>query len=227
MIYNKVKQARFVARPNRFIAHVLIDGKQEVVHVKNTGRCRELLLPDAEVYVDESDNLNRKTKWDLIGVRKGDMLINMDSNAPNKVVHEWLLAGKLFHNVTYIKPESKYKNSRFDFYVEAEGRKIYIEVKGVTLEEERVAKFPDAPSERAIKHLNELAEAMEAGYEAYVILVIQMKGVDYFTPNQATHPAFGEVLKETRDKGAKVLAYDCLVTENSLELDCEVKVILS
>jgi sugar fermentation stimulation protein A len=228
MKYKKIISGEFVSRPNRFIAHVTIQGQTQICHVKNTGRCKELLQPGSMVYLEESDNQNRKTKYDLVAVKKGDMMVNMDSNAPNKVVQEWLntescpiLEGA---ENRYIKPECKYGNSRVDFYVEADDRKIFIEVKGVTLEDNGVARFPDAPSQRAIKHVEELAAAVEKGYESYVIFVIQMKGVQYFTPNEDTHPQFGKALREAARKGVQVLAYDCKVTEDSLCLDNPVEV---
>lgn len=228
MKYRKIISGQFVSRPNRFIAYVDIQGQMEVCHVKNTGRCRELLQPGSIVYLEESDNLGRKTKYDLVAVEKGNILVNMDSNAPNKVVGEWLntdncpiLQGT---EVRLVKPECKYGNSRIDFYVEADDRKIFMEVKGVTLEENGVVRFPDAPSERAIKHVEELAAAVSAGYEAYVMFVIQMKQVRYFTPNEDTHPEFCAVLREAAEAGVKILAYDCLVTKNSLSLSDPVEV---
>ena len=196
MKYERIERATFLERPNRFIAYARIAGKQETIHVKNTGRCAELLVPEAEIFVQESDNPERKTKWDLIGVRKGDRLINMDSQIPNKVVEEWLRAGNLFLEPVAVRPETTYGNSRFDFYVESGETKAFIEVKGVTLEEDGVVRFPDAPSERAVKHMEELIRAKKEGYDAYVFLVIQMKGVRYFTPNMDTQPEFGEVLKK-------------------------------
>lgn len=230
MKYNKIVTGRFVKRPNRFIAYVEIDGKEEICHVKNTGRCKELLQKGCRVYLEESTNPNRKTKYDLVAVEKGSLLINMDSNAPNKVTGEWLKSPEceLLQKETEIlvKPEYKFGNSRFDFYVEAGKRKIFMEVKGVTLEENGIVRFPDAPSERAIKHVKELIQALEEGYEAYVMFVIQMKGAEYFTPNEDTHPEFGSVLRKAHKAGVKILAYDCHVTENSLRLAEPVKVCL-
>lgn len=226
MKYEKIKRAVFLERPNRFIAYAELNGKQETIHVKNTGRCAELLKPGVSIYVQESDNPNRKTGWDLIAVKKGDRLINMDSQIPNRVVQEWIEEGQLFGNKPYVKPEVTYGNSRFDLYVEAGGRKILIEVKGVTLEEDGVVRFPDAPSLRAVKHVEELCRAVKEGYEAYVIFVIQMKGARYFTPNVDTHPEFGEALKAAKAAGVKVLAYDCMVTPESIELDAPVPVVL-
>jgi len=216
MIYNNMKKAKFISRPNRFIANIEIDGKIEMCHVKNTGRCKELLTYGAEIHVQECDASNRKTKYDLISVYKGERLINMDSQAPNKVFHEFLLNGSMFQNVKMIKPECKYKNSRFDFYFETDDRKIFVEVKGVTLEEDGVVKFPDAPTERGLKHLNELAECIADGYEAYVCFIIQMKDVLYFTPNYMTHKEFGETLKDVNRRGVNIVALDCEVTDDSL-----------
>ncbi len=225
MKYERIESGIFIERPNRFIAHVEINGQQEVVHVKNTGRCRELLQPGAEVYLQKTDNPERKTQWDLIGVKKGKRMINMDSQIPNKVVEEWIRVGNLFPNATLIKPEKTYKQSRFDLYIEEGERKIFMEVKGVTLEEDGVVRFPDAPTERGVKHLQELCEAVEEGYEAYVFFVIQMKGVKYFTPNHKTHAAFETALKEAKKKGVHILAYDCKVGKNSIEIGKEVPVV--
>ena len=226
MRYHDVREARFLSRPNRFIAHVELDGKEEVVHVKNTGRCRELLTPGARVWLEEGKNPDRKTRWDLIAVQKGDRLINMDSQAPNQVAREWLEAGGLFPRVDRIQPEYTYGNSRFDLYAEAEGRKILMEVKGVTLEEEGVVRFPDAPSQRAVKHLEELVRAREEGYETYVFFVIQMKDVKYFTPNRETHPEFAQALAAAAAAGVKILAYDCRVEPDRLEAADPVPVVL-
>lgn len=225
MKYERIETGKFIERPNRFIAYVEIAGQKETVHVKNTGRCAELLQPGATVYVQKADNPERKTQWDLIGVKKGKRMINMDSQIPNKVVEEWIRKGNLFPNATLIKPETTYKHSRFDLYVEEENRKIFIEVKGVTLEENGVVKFPDAPTERGVKHIGELCEAVKDGYEAYVFFVIQMKGVKYFTPNMKTHAAFGEALRNAQEEGVHILAYDCKVLKDSIELAKEVPVI--
>lgn len=225
MKYERIETGKFIERPNRFIAYVEIAGQKETVHVKNTGRCAELLQPGATVYVQKADNPERKTQWDLIGVKKGKRMINMDSQIPNKVVEEWIRKGNLFPNATLIKPETTYKHSRFDLYVEEENRKIFIEVKGVTLEENGVVKFPDAPTERGVKHIGELCEAVKDGYEAYVFFVIQMKGVKYFTPNMKTHAAFGEALRNAQEEGVHILAYDCKVSKDSIKLAKEVPVI--
>ena len=226
MKYTDIEPGIFCSRPNRFIAKVKIRGKEETVHVKNTGRCRELLKPGASVYVAGAGNSERKTKWDLIAVEKGSRLINMDSQAPNQLVKEWLEEGHLFCQVTRIQPEYTYGNSRFDLYVEADGEKILIEVKGVTLEEDGQVRFPDAPSERAVKHVEELARAVKKGYQAYVFFVIQMKDVRYFTPNTDTHPAFAEALKRAAGDGVKVIAYDCQVRPDEIHIQDEVPVVL-
>lgn len=227
MRYERITQGSFLERPNRFLAYAELAGKKEVIHVKNTGRCAELLKPGAIIYVQESQNPERKTKWDLIAVEKGDRIINMDSQIPNRVVQEWIEEGNLFEDVRLVKPETTYCNSRFDLYVETgDKRKIFIEVKGVTLEENGVVRFPDAPSERAVKHLEELGHAVKEGYEAYVFFVIQMKGVRYFTPNRDTHPAFCDALKRAQAAGVHVLAYDCEVSADSIEVNEEVPVVL-
>lgn len=218
MIYENIKKAKFINRPNRFIANIEIDGEHEVCHVKNTGRCKELLTEGVDIYVQEFNNSSRKTKYDLISVYKEDRLINIDSQAPNKVFYEYLINGFLFQNIKLIKPERKYKTSRFDFYIETDEKKIFVEVKGVTLEEDGVVMFPDAPTERGLKHLNELADCIDEGYDAYVCFVIQMKDVLYFTPNYITHKEFGETLKDVKKKGVNILALDCDVTKDSLSL---------
>lgn len=227
MKYREIVPAKFIERPNRFIAYVEIAGQRTKVHVKNTGRCRELLQQYAQVYLEKSDNPDRATAYDLVAVDKAGMLVNMDSNAPNKVVGEWLSAGGLCQDVSLVRPETVFGNSRFDFYVESDsGRKIFIEVKGVTLENEGVAAFPDAPSERAVKHVEELIEAKQQGYEAYLIFVVQMKGIRYVEPNLKTQPAFAEALKKARCAGVKLLAYDCIVGADSLRLDQPLPVIV-
>ena len=218
MKYENMTKGRFISRPNRFIANVEINGVNEVCHVKNTGRCRELLVPGATVYVQESDNPNRKTKYSVIGVLKGNRKINMDSQVTNKVVHEWIVSGNLFKDIKLIRPEKKYKNSRFDFYVETNTEKAFIEVKGATLEEDNIVRFPDAPTERGVKHIHELCECIDEGYNAYIIFVIQMKDVLYFTPNDVTHKAFGDALREAEKKGVKIIAVDCNVTEDSIDI---------
>jgi len=225
--YTNIVEGRFVERPNRFIAYVEIDGKTEICHVKNTGRCKELLIPGCRVFLQVADNPNRKTKYDLIGVMKGDLMINMDSQVPNKVVEEWLKKSQVLFKNPVIRSEKKFGNSRFDFYVEDGDRKAFIEVKGVTLEMDGIASFPDAPTERGIKHLKELQSCLEQGYEAYVFFVIQMKGITKMRPNWERHQAFGEALTEASIAGVNVLAYDCIITEDSIQLDQPVKVELN
>ena len=217
MKYNNMVPGVFQARPNRFIAHVEIDGKSEIVHVKNTGRCRELLPVGAEVWCEVSDNPNRKTKFDLITVRKGHRLINMDSQAPNKAAGEWLLGGGL-GEIQNLKAETFHEDSRFDFSFEKDGRKCFLEVKGVTLENEGVCAFPDAPTDRGAKHLNGLCKLAREGYGAYVLFVIQMAGVKYLHPNDATDPKFAAALREAAANGVQVLAVDCHVTEDTMEI---------
>ncbi len=219
MKYNKVIEGKFLDRPNRFIAHVEIMGHIETVHVKNTGRCRELLIPGRTVILEESSRPGRKTKYDLVCVCKEGRWINMDSQLPNKAAEEWLKKGILFPEEVSVYTERTYGNSRFDLYLESPGRKAFIEVKGVTLEEENIAYFPDAPTLRGVKHVEELVKCMEEGYEAYLLLVIQMKGIRMFRPNWETHRAFGEALREAQKKGVKLLAYDCLVTEDTMEIE--------
>ncbi len=242
MKYQNIVRGAFVNRPNRFIAHVLVGEETVVCHVKNTGRCRELLIPGAGVileYHPDAAAAGRKTSYDLIGVYKGDILINMDSQAPNKAAWEWLgmedavrvlgqAAGLTEPRVLDLRREVTYGDSRFDlaFSLEDQGRVIpaYMEVKGVTLEENGIAMFPDAPTERGIKHLNGLVRARENGCLAYALFVIQMKGVAEFTPNMATHPEFGHTLKRARDAGVAVLAMDCVIEEDGMWLDRPVKV---
>ena len=226
MHYSNIQRATFLRRPNRFIAHIEVDGREEVCHVKNTGRCRELLTDRATIYVEHHDNPNRKTKYSLIAVEKGDLLINMDSQAPNKVVGEWLVEKEPFGKVQLLKPECTYGSSRFDFYLETEAEKIFIEVKGVTLEEDGIVRFPDAPTERGVKHLEELCTCVEAGYKAAVIFVVQMEGMQHFEPNDKTHPQFGEALRQARKAGVEVLAYGCKVTPSSLEITKSIPVML-
>ena len=226
MKYNKMVEGIFLRRPNRFIAHVEIQGKEEIVHVKNTGRCRELLPAGAQVWCSVSDNPKRKTGFDLITVKKGDYLINMDSQAPNAAVKEWLEQGGL-GAVEHIRPEKNFGESRFDFYLERNGKGMFLEVKGVTLEEEGICRFPDAPTDRGAKHLRELMAAREAGFDAGVFFVIQMKPVKWLEPNDKTDPEFGKALREAHAAGVKVMAVDCLVTEDSMVVGNPVEVRLS
>lgn len=224
MRYQQITQGRFIERPNRFIAMAQINGKVEKCHVKNTGRCRELLIPGAEIWLEKSSNPNRKTAYDLVAVRKQGKIINMDSQAPNQAVREWL---EQRNDLRCLKPEYKYGDSRIDFYGEAGKngeRKFLMEVKGVTLEEDGVARFPDAPTERGVKHMLELEKAVQEGYEAWILFVIQMKGIRWFEPNDRTHPQFGETLRRVRQAGVGVLAYDCLVTNDEITLDQPVEI---
>ncbi len=226
MRYHAVSQGRFLDRPNRFIAHVELGGETVVCHVKNTGRCRELLVPGAAVYVERAANPGRKTLYDLIAVEKQGLLINMDAQAPNKVFGEWAAGGGFLPGLTGIRPESTWEDSRFDFLLEGGQGPCFVEVKGVTLEEGGEARFPDAPTERGVKHLRGLQRAAAQGWRAAVFFVIQMKGVTHFRPNDATHPAFGAALREAASHGVEVYARDCLVTPESLVLDAPVPVLL-
>ena len=252
MKYNQVVPGIFLQRPNRFIAHILINGKEEVCHVKNTGRCRELLIPGCTVYCAVSDNPQRKTKYDLIAVEKiiesqtvfanagipsqhvkstpeahSTLLVNMDSQAPNAAVKEWLRSGASpFGKIDFLKPEYKYGNSRFDFYLECNSRKIFLEVKGVTLEDNGIVLFPDAPTERGVKHVRELIRCHEEGFETYVLFVVQMERAMYFTPNRKTHPQFADALCEAKNAGVQLLAYTCKVTPDVMKIDKELKVSL-
>ena len=227
MRYQTVVPGRFISRPNRFIAHVEIDGAVQVCHVKITGRCRELLTPGAAVYLERAANPARKTQYDLIAVDKNGLLINMDAQAPNKVFGEWAEAGRFLPAPTRIRPEYTWEDSRFDFLLEDGDGPCFVEVKGVTLEEQGEVRFPDAPTQRGVKHLRGLMRAVEQGCRAAVFFVIQMKGAVCFRPNDATHPAFGQALREAAAAGVSVLAYDCRVTPDSLELDAPVPVQLS
>lgn len=223
MQYGAMTEGRFLKRPNRFIAHVEIDGKEEICHVKNTGRCRELLPAGATVWCEISENPNRKTKYDLITVQKGERLINMDSQAPNAAAKEWLLGGGL-GEIENLRSETVHGDSRFDFSFTRDGRQCFLEVKGVTLEQDGVCAFPDAPTERGVKHLRGLIKAVEGGCGAYVLFVIQMADVKYLQPNDDTDPAFGKALRDAAKAGVTVLAMDCAVTENSMTIRKEVEI---
>ena len=224
MKYKNTVRAEFCDRPNRFIAHVKINGVMETVHVKNTGRCRELLVPGYPVILEKSDNPARKTAYDLISVCKEGRWINMDSQAPNEAAAEWIQGGGLFPEEVSVYRERKYGNSRFDIYVESPERKAFIEVKGVTLEENNIVRFPDAPTERGLKHVEELAECMQNGYEAYLLFVIQMKDVRKFQPNWNTHHRFGDALKTAREAGVRILAMDCMIGEDFMRIQDPVEV---
>lgn len=224
MRYDNIHKGTFLSRPNRFIANVEINGKAEVCHVKNTGRCKELLIEGCTVWLEHSDSASRKTAFDLVAVEKGDRLINMDSQAPNKAVGEWLREKMPFGEGFSVYPEKKYGNSRFDFYLESQDRKIFMEVKGCTLEKDSVVLFPDAPTLRGVKHIEELSHCLDEGYEAYIMILVQMSDVTYFTPNYDTHPEFGEVLEKASKKGVKILCYDCNVTPDTMTVGKPVKV---
>jgi len=236
MRYQKIRKAIFLDRPNRFIAHVLLEGKIQTVHVKNTGRCKELLVPNATVYLEESDNPARKTKYDLIAVEKivnaqEPLLINMDSQAPNKVAAEWIRENKTyFPKLTLLKPEYTLGDSRFDFYAEYDDddglhHKSLIEVKGCTLEKDGVALFPDAPTLRGLKHVRELTALRKSGeYECMVLIIVQIKGCKFFTPNRKTHADFADTLKEAKAAGVKIIAVECEVTPDTLLAKDEIEV---
>ncbi len=222
MKYHNVKKGTFIERLNRFIALVEIDGKEERCHVKNTGRCKELFLPGTTVYLFVSDNPNRKTKYDLVTVEKNGFLINVDSQAPNSVFSEW--AWDNISHLTFLKPEVTKGDSRFDFYFEAGNRKVYTEVKGVTLEENGVVRFPDAPTERGVKHLRGLMRLKEEGYDAQVVFVVQMERATYFSPNDETHPQFGAVLREAAASGVGVRAFVCKILPDEIRINGEIEV---
>lgn len=230
MKYNNCHTGVFLSRPNRFIAVVEIDGDQQRVHVKNTGRCRELLQPGNTVYLEKSANPARKTLYDLIAVEKqvpgGTRLVNMDSMAPNLAAKEWLEGGGL-GEIQNLRPEVKIGDSRFDFAGEQDGRRVVIEVKGCTLEENGTARFPDAPTERGVKHVRGLAKLAESGARCIILIVIQMKGVHTFRPNWETHPEFGEALVEARAAGVEIIAVDCEVRPGMVSIDSRVQVELT
>ena len=216
MQYGKVIWAKFIERPNRFVAKVEINGTLETVHVKNTGRCKELLLPGVDVVLSEADNPNRKTRYDLIAVEKAGLgLINIDSQAPNQVMAEWLAT----QDFDYIKPEYTYGASRIDFYMERQGQKYLLEVKGCTLERDGIGFFPDAPTERGVKHIHELIKAKKEGYWAGIAFVVQMPKVSEVRPNIETHPAFGEAMEQARTAGVQILTLGCTIKPDSLTVD--------
>ena len=224
MEYKKTVKATFIERPNRFVAKVNLGGEEIYCHVKNTGRCRELLRPGVDVWLEDSENPNRKYRYSLVSVRKGERMVNMDSQAPNKAVGEWLKNGGLFKDIKLLKPESRYGSSRFDFYCEYEDKKAFIEVKGVTLENDNVVSFPDAPTERGARHVGELIECIKDGYEAYIIFVVQMKNVLYFTPNEDHDPAFAKVLRKAQQEGVNIIAADCFVSDSEMIIEDLVEV---
>lgn len=227
MLYSNIHEGVFIDRPNRFIANVMVDGVPVVCHVKNTGRCRELLVPGAKVLLEKSANPARKTQYDLVKVYKGYRLVNMDSNAPNTVFGEFIRSGGLGFVPDYVKAEYTHGDSRFDYYFEYDGKKAFAEVKGVTLEDGNIARFPDAPTERGIKHLRGLMECVKQGYEAYAVFVIQMQHIDEFRPAWDKHREFGLALLEAAKAGVKVLAFDCDVTREGLSIAEPVKVNLN
>lgn len=225
MIYENVTTGIFHSRPNRFLAHVEIDGVMEVCHVKNTGRCKELLIKGVTVVVEKSNNPNRKTKYSLIAVYKGKRLINIDSQAPNQVAYEWLSNNHLLSNITHIQREKTFGNSRFDLFATYEtDRSAFIEVKGATLEMDNVVKFPDAPTQRGVKHIEELIQCKKQGFDAFILFVVQLSDVDYFTPNMDTHSEFGYALLKAKQSGVIIKALECEVTENSLVITKEIPV---
>ena len=224
MYYENIEPAIFLERPNRFVAWVETHAGREICHVKNTGRCRELLVPGAEIYVQRNDNPARKTPLDLITVRKGTRLINMDSQVPNRVAAQWVLDSEFVSKQAVVKAEKTFGNSRFDLYIEDGERKIFMEVKGVTLEDNGVVRFPDAPTERGVKHLKELMTARAEGYEAAVLFVIQMEQVQYLEPNDQTHAAFGQALRQAAEAGVQVLAIDCRIKPDEIVPGKPVKV---
>ncbi len=231
MKYQNIHKATFLSRPNRFIAECLLDGEVVIAHVKNTGRCRELLITGATVYLDQPMGRERKTKYDLVAVEKmlpdgNPLLINMDSQAPNEAAAEFLKSGNLFPSATSVRREVKKGNSRFDFCIE-EGEKItYLEVKGVTLENDGIASFPDAPTERGVKHIEELISLKNQGFGAAILFIIQMKRITEFRPNDITHKAFGDALRRAKKSGVSIYAYDSTVTPDSMIIDQPVKVVL-
>lgn len=226
MRYQNVIAGRFIDRPNRFIAHVETESGIQRVHVKNTGRCKELLIPGATVYLEKGMNPARKTPYDLIAVEKGTRLINMDSQAPNQVFGEWAEAGEFLPDVTAVRREYRFGESRLDFCLETPKGLHLVEVKGVTLEENDAVRFPDAPTERGIKHILELQRAVKEGHDATLCFVVQMEGIRSVAPNDLTHPAFGDALRKAALAGVRVCAYDCTVTPDRLKIRQAVPVLL-
>lgn len=216
MIYQNILPAKFISRPNRFIAHILLEGKEQICHVKNTGRCKELLIPGCNIFVQKSNSPKRKTEYDLISVEKGGRLINMDSAAPNQVFAEYAASGGLGFRPDILLRERQFADSRFDFYLEHKGKKFFAEIKGVTLEDNGIVRFPDAPTTRGLKHLKGLINCVQQGYGAYAVFIIQMKNVKYFEANRETHPEFAEALKDAAASGVQLLAIDCEITSDSI-----------
>lgn len=224
MIYDNLCEAEFIERLNRFVAAVKFNGQKVMCHVRNTGRLKELLVPGVKVYIEESGNPARKYRYTLVQVQKGEQIVNIDSQAPNKMAAQWAADSGYFGEKPVVRPERTFGSSRFDLYIECGKRRIFMEVKGVTLERDGIAYFPDAPTERGIKHLNELAECVSAGYEAYILFVIQMKGISEFRPNDTAHPEFGAALRHAAEAGVKVLAYDCELRGKEVCIDMPVPV---
>ena len=227
MRYHQVIPATFLARPNRFVAEVMLsEGERIVCHVKNTGRCRELLIPGTRVWLEKSENPGRKTAYDLIAAEKGTRLVNMDAQAPNHVFHEWVAASGVFGQSVSVRPEYRYGESRLDFCLETEKGPHLVEVKGVTLEDGGHARFPDAPTERGVRHIRELQRAVENGIDATLFFVIQMENIQTLRPNDETHPAFGAAMREAAAAGVRMMAWDCAVTPDTLTICCRVPVLL-
>ncbi len=228
MKYSNIVSGTFINRPNRFIAEVEIDGKMGIAHVKNTGRCREILLPGTEIYLQHVASATRKTQYSLISARKGNLLINIDSQVPNQVVYDAIVHHEIneFQNIISVKREVTYNQSRFDLYFETKTEKGFIEVKGVTLEKDSIAMFPDAPTERGTRHILEMIDAVKEGYKGYLFLLIQMKGCHSFEPNAITDPKFAETLKLASDNNVQILAYDCNVTEDSIDISDRIPVVI-
>ena len=226
MLYSHIRKGTFLRRPNRFIAEVIIDGKLTLCHVKNTGRCKELLVPETTVFVEEVFSEKRKTKFDLIAVEKQGVLINMDAQAPNCVFREYINRGSFLPNITYIRPEYRWGDSRFDFYLEQGNLRHLVEVKGVTVEENGVVRFPDAPTERGIKHIRGLISAMDQGFSSWICFVVQLGRAKYLVPNDDTHPEFGQALRAAKGAGVHILALACHVSSHSLEITHDIPVCL-
>ncbi len=226
MKYESMIKGIFLARPNRFVAAVMAEGREVIAHVKNTGRCRELLIPGVCVYLQKNDNPARKTAYSLIAVEKGGCLVNMDSQAPNRVAYEYIKGGNIIEGLTLLERERTYGGSRFDLYYETPVKKGFIEIKGVTLENEGVARFPDAPTQRGLKHVYELIKAASEGYEAGIIFVVQMENVRYFTPNTKAQPEFVSALAKAQKQGVFIRAFKCRVARDSLEIGGEIPVVL-
>ncbi len=222
MNYKNVLQGKFIHRPNRFIAEIVLDQERAICHVKNTGRLKELLLPDATVWVEQSENPNRKTAYDLIAVEKDGQIINIDSHAPNKIAAEWLPKSGIFPADMPIRAEVTRGNSRFDFLAD----NTWIEVKGITLNDQGIAKFPDAPTLRGVKHLKELTSISQAGGKGMVLFIVQMKGINAVAPNDQTHPEFGEALRDAAQAGVKIVAVDCIVRPDEVIADGQIPIIL-